>query len=67
MKCSRAFWKNQFNICIATTIPFVGMTFLEIGTENRIQGSYEVLVKPSWSPNNYWVSFKKYFSFLKIN
>lgn len=56
MKWTRCFWKNQLYICIATSIPFIGIAFLEIGVENQIKKSYNFLIKPYWLPKNYWVS-----------
>lgn len=55
MKCSKVFWKNQLNICIATTVPFIGLTILEILFENRIQASYKDLIKPKWGAEKFWV------------
>jgi tryptophan-rich sensory protein len=51
LKCSKSFWKTQFYIGIANTIPFIGTTILELVIENLFKKTYESLEKPKWAPN----------------
>lgn len=54
LKFTKSFWKAQFQITIATSIPFFGIFILELFTENLIKGAYESLEKPKASPP-FWV------------
>lgn len=59
----KLFFKNQFLIGIANSIPVTGIMILELFTEDRIINSYELFLKEDWFPPK-WVkgSIKVQFS-----
>lgn len=54
MKCSKSYWKSQFHIFVATSIPFSGISILKLGIKDLFEGAYESLEKPKWAPD-FWV------------
>ncbi|KAL7047100.1 hypothetical protein ACKWTF_002785 [Chironomus riparius] len=50
----KLFFKNQFLIGIANSIPFTGIMILELFTEDRIINSYDMFLKEAWFPPK-WV------------
>ena len=50
----KLFFKNQFLIGIANSIPFTGIMILELITEDRIINSYDMFLKEDWFPPK-WV------------